>query len=194
MKSFLSMFVACALALAVVLFVHDVFVAQPREARVLAAQQAALDAAATAGFSGQREEAAKVADALNASIDRSIGNARDAMARDAAAADTRARIADGLNRAAMFKLAVAETYMSTGRWPQQASDAGLGAPEDYAAGAVAGIALGADGVVTIRYTAVVADAAAIRLIPSARADMGSVDWRCEADGFADKSLLPTVCR
>lgn len=194
MKSFLSMFVACALALAVVLSLHEVLIAQPREARLLAAQQAALDAAASAGFPGQREEAAQVAQALDASIDRSISNARDALARDAAAADARGRIADGLNRASMFKLAVAETYMSMGRWPQQASDAGLGAPADYAAGAVAGIALGADGVVTIEYTALVAEGATIRLIPSARADMGSIEWRCEAEGFADPSLLPAVCR
>lgn len=194
MKTFLSSFAACMLAAALVLLAYDVLVAQPRERALQASLQAVLDSPGEDHVARRLEQAAQVADALDASVDRSIANARDAMAREAAIADTRGRIAEGLTRAAGFKLAVAETYMTQGSWPLQAADAGLAAPDMYAVGAVSAIALEQDGVVVIRYNATIAPEAQIRLIPRARADIGSVDWRCEASGFPDKSLLPATCR
>ena len=190
MKMFLSTFAACVLAAAIALPAYDVLVAQPRE-RTL---QAALESSNEDSFARRREQAAQVADALDASVDRSIANARDALAREAAIADARGRIAEGLTRAAGVKLAVAETYMNQGSWPLQAADAGLAAPDMYAVGAVSAIALEHDGVVVIRYNDTIAPDAQIRLIPRARADIGSIDWRCEASGFPDRSLLPATCR
>jgi hypothetical protein len=135
-----------------------------------------------------------VAAQLDESLARSISSAREAMARDVAEADARARLADGLTRASAFKLAVTETYMTLGRWPQHAAEAGLSEPRSYAAGAVGAIALEPDGVIEIRYTDAVAAGAVIRLLPTARVDMGSVNWRCEAENFPDRSVLPTTCR
>lgn len=194
MKTFLPMFAASALAVVVALLTYDILVAQPREARMQAAQQAALDAAADAGLAGAREQAAQVASELDASVNRTVANARDAMASEASAVDMRGRIVEGLNRASMVKLAVAESYMNYGRWPLDATEAGLGTPESYAVGAVTAIALGTEGVITIRYNDLVAPGAQIRLIPRAQPDIGSIDWRCEAEAITDQNLLPIACR
>lgn len=194
MKTFLSMFAASMLAALLALVTYDVFVAQPREQRLLAAQRALAPAPEDAILARRREQAAEVAQALDASVGRSIAGAREAMAREAASVETRSRIADGLARASMFKLAVAETYMSQGRWPLHAADAGLGDPENYAGGAVAAIALESEGRVVVRYVDEIAPGAVVRLVPQVRAGIGSIDWRCEAEGFPDRSTLPPDCR
>lgn len=194
MKTFLSMFAASTLAALFALITYDVFVAQPRERRMQAAQQAFLQASGETGLARRREEAAEVAQELEASVDRTLAGAREAMARDAASVDSRGRIAEGLMRASMFKLAVAETWMSQGRWPHHAAEAGLGDPESYAGGAVAAIALESEGAIMIRYSDEIAPAATMRLLPQVRGGTGSVDWRCEAEGFPDRSVLPAACR
>lgn len=194
MKPFLTMFAASALAMIGALFAYDLFVAQPRDARQQATIRQALETAGEAGLAGRREEAAAVADELQASVDRTIANARNAMAQDAAATDLRARIAEGLNRASMAKLAVAESYMSFGRWPNDAKEAGLGAPESYAVGAVTGVELAAEGTVVVRYADSIAPGALVRLIPTAHSDSGVINWRCEPEGFPDTGVLPSGCR
>jgi hypothetical protein len=184
MKMFLSIFAAGVLAAVVALLGYDVFVAQPREQRMLERQQVALEAAADAGLAGSREQAAEVASELDASAKRSVAAVREAMAAEASAVELRGRIAEGLARASMVKLAVAESYMNSG----------IAAPESYAVGAVAAIAMEADGVVAIRYTDLVAPGAQIRLTPTFDAEIGSIDWRCDAEGFPDSGALPLSCR
>ena len=131
---------------------------------------------------------------LEASVERSIDTARDAMAREAASQDQRATIAAGLTRAAMHKLAVAESYMTMGRWPTSPAEIGVQSAESYAGQGLRGIALEGDGVVAVRYDDAFGTEAMIRLIPTAKLDIGSIEWRCVGSGFSDASLLPATCR
>lgn len=194
MKGFVSTFGASALAMLLALAAYEVLVAQPRERRLEAALQEAIDGAGEAALAGRREAAAQVADELAASVDRSIATARDAMANEARMTEIRGRIADGLARASTFKLAVVEHYMSMARWPGSVAEVGLAEPAQYATAAVREIALGAEGVVAIRYSDAVAAGAEIVLAPTFRESTGMIEWRCEATGFPDRSLLPATCR
>ena len=109
----------------------------------------------------------------------------------------RAKVSEGMNLAAASKLAVAETYASTGRFPTTAQTSyGLPAANTIKGNNVSQIET-ASGKVTITYSVDPAIASKT-LILSATTSGGSVSWTCKGGTLytttADRKYLPSNCR
>jgi hypothetical protein len=195
MRPFLAALAGSLLGVVVAMFVHDVYVARPRDARLLdSVRQIVTDGAvAWPTADAQREKAKEIAKELDASVARSVDGAREALSIEASLIDLRAQVTEGLTLASMHKLALTETYLSNGRWPVDAEEAGLQSAESYASNAVKSIAVEEGGAILIRYTHPFADSASIRLTHTER-HPGRVDWACRAEGFDDPIVLPAACR
>jgi type IV pilus assembly protein PilA len=106
----------------------------------------------------------------------------------------RSKISEGLNLAAAAKLAVAETYDSTGRYvTADNASYGLPQPGSITGTYVTSIGVGTSGVITIQYFNVkptVVDGKTITLNPTATE--GSMKWACTS-GIQSK-YLPANCR
>lgn len=178
MKQFAITLAAALIGVLAALLLYDRFVVQPRTAEHLDA----LTKAAEVNLAKAHTEADKIATNLDASIDRSVSGAREAMDAQATEQDKRRLAADALNRAAMFKVALSEYYMSTGKWPASAQEAGLGTAESFAGGAVSRIDVGANGMVVITLNDTLAVGAKIRLTPDANPQSGMINWRCNTEG------------
>ena len=195
MKNFLPTFLAVLVAAGLALFVYDRFVLAPR--------LEAVSKAAQVNLAGAREQARDIATELDASVQRSVAGARSAFHEQAAAEDARraeleqqgetmrrtAQAADALARARVIKVAVAEHYMVTGRWPTRTTDIGLGLPTDFAGGPVASIQLEPEGVITIQLKPSVAVGAKLRLVPRVMAS-GEIEWGCLAKRYAAAQRVP----
>jgi hypothetical protein len=195
MRQFLTAAAGSLLGMAVAMLVYDVYIARPREARLLEGVRTIVAEGSIAWPAGdaQREQAKQIAKELDASVTRSVEGAREALAQEAALMDRRARIADGLTRAQLHKISVAEGYQVAAAWPSTAQEIGLAPAESYAANSVSGIALEPQGRIAIHYGDPFPAGAVIRLTPALR-DTGIIEWSCRADGFDDRSLLPSQCR
>lgn len=195
MKTLLISVVGSLLGLLLGLLAYDHFIAQPREARLLASMHAMFEDAAKAwpDVNAQREEAVRIAAELDASVGRSLDGARQVLDNEAAAVEQRAALANGLMRASLPKVMLAEHYMSMGTWPTTASELGLSEAHTRAAGAVRSIALGTEGTLEIVYGSPLPDGTTLRLQPVVD-EVGGFEWRCEASGLDDRSLLPLQCR
>ena len=102
----------------------------------------------------------------------------------------RAKVSEGLNLAAAPKLAVSEYQQSNGDFPDTSASAGY---DTVATTIVSGIAIGADGVITITYadpTEINGDT--ITLTPATVAG-GAVTWSCRA-GTLEPKYTPSSCR
>jgi Pilin (bacterial filament) len=187
MKQFFLTLAAVLIGGFLALLGYDHFVVKPRGT---AAAQA--DAAATAqtphnpqvDLDQARSEAREVAAEVEASVQRSVEGAREAMDAQAKEMDRRGLVLDAASRATMFRVALTEYYQSNGRWPRDADEAGLPSPGESRGGAVSGIALGAEGVVTVKLDERFSSGSAIVLRPTANAASGIVDWNCEVAGDA----------
>ena len=108
----------------------------------------------------------------------------------------RTKVSEGLNLAAGAKASVSETILSTGTVPANNADAGLVSATSIRGNNVSGVAVGANGVITITYSddANIQDAT-VTLNPST-ASGGSVVWTCEATGgtAVENRYLPANCR
>ena len=198
MKNFLPTFLAVLVAAGLALFVYDRFVLAPRLEKVSQAAQVNLADA--------REQANQIATELDASVERSVADAKAAFDEQTQAEDARraelekqaeqmratAQAADALARASVVKVALVEYYMNTGQWPTRTTDIGMGRPEDFAGGPVASITLEPEGVIAIRLKPEVAVGAHLRLVPRV-ARSGMVDWSCRASNYAAAERLP-ACR
>jgi hypothetical protein len=198
MKNFLPTFLAVLVAAGLALFVYDRFVLAPRLEKVSEAAQVNLADA--------REQANQIATELDASVERSVADAKTAFDEQAKAEDERraelekqaeqmkatAQAADALARASVVKVALVEYYMSMGQWPTRTTDIGMGQPEDFAGGPVAAISLEPEGVIAIRIKPEVAVGAQLRLVPRV-ARSGMVDWSCRVSNYAPAERLP-ACR
>ena len=109
----------------------------------------------------------------------------------------RTKISEGLNMAGAAKLAVAETYDSTGDMPDGNTTAGLPSATDITGTYVSGIEVGAatPGVIDITYNTSVggnpsADLTVMTLTPST--SEGSMMWDCTGN-MANK-YKPANCR
>lgn len=195
MKTFLTGVIGGLLGLLLGLLAYDHFIAQPREARLLASMHAMFEDASKAwpDVNAQREEAVRIAAELEASVARSVEGAREALAGEAAAGEKRTAIADGLARASALKLVLTEHYLSMGAWPTTADEVGMSEQAMQGSGTLKAISIGPKGTLEISYASPLPAAATIQLIPSAHPS-GSIEWRCEATGFDDRSLLPAQCR
>lgn len=101
----------------------------------------------------------------------------------------RARVTEGLEMASAAKLAVAETTMSTGALPSNQTSTGYVTPA--ATTNVSSIIIGADGIITITYSAIV-DGGTIILTPSLTIN-GDITWDCTA-GSLPLKYRPSSCR
>ena len=109
----------------------------------------------------------------------------------------RSKVSEGLNMAGAAKLAVAETYDSTGDMPDGNTTAGLPSATDITGTYVSGIEVGAatPGVIDITYNTSVggnpsADLTVMTLTPST--SEGSMMWVCT--GSMANKYKPANCR
>jgi hypothetical protein len=174
MKPDLATVATSVLASLVLLVVYDLYVAQPRfRAGVPTAIVAPAEPPSVL---------ARVADAVDERLD---GEAL------VAAGEEGTDLAEALSRASMHKVAIAEYYLSMGKWPDGPEAAGLLPAEQYGGRGVHGIRVEPDGVIVIALDPDARDAVILR--GSAEAN-GSIYWRCEARGAAAEMLLPGSCR
>ena len=185
LRGFIAGFLGAVVGVALVLFAYDRFVVQPREAEQ--ARAAAVDLAEG------RADAEGIADQLDASVDRSVDRARSAF--DALAGDQdKARLAnEALQRGAMYRVALAEFYMSRAAWPASAEEAGLPTFDAATGGAVRAIDLGAQGVVTITLREPFGEGSRFVLKPTAGSD-GMLQWRCRSEGDAELRRFAPSCK
>jgi type IV pilus assembly protein PilA len=101
----------------------------------------------------------------------------------------RARVTEGLNLASSAKMAVSETAISNNALP--ADQAATGYVSPAATSNVSSIAIAANGVTTITYTAA-AGGGTIVLTPTLTAN-GDVTWTCDQGTLLDK-YRPASCR
>jgi hypothetical protein len=195
-------FVTVTLAVVLALFAYDHFIVAPRLAEFGESERVSLAEA--------RDEATRIAEELDASVDRSVNDAQVALDAQAAEVDARraadaqrvaeeiakyrgnAQAAEVLSRASMLKTALAEYWMSMGEWPKDMAAIGMGAPDDFAGGPVARIDLEPNGVIAVRTTDAVAKGGIVRLIPEAR-PTGMIEWSCRATNYPAMATIET-CR
>lgn len=101
----------------------------------------------------------------------------------------RARVTEGLNLAASAKLAVSETTITRNALP--ATQAATGYVSPAATPNVTSIAVGANGIITITYTAA-AGGGTIIMTPTLQAN-GDVTWVCTGGTLLSK-YRPASCR
>ncbi len=193
MKQFLITLMAVLIGGFLALLGYDHFIVKPREAA--AAEKAATEmpksVPAPVDLSQARAEAKQVADEVEASVQRSVDSAREAMQTQAKDADRRAMVAEAITKATMFRASITEHYQTQGRWPCNSDDAGLPPPEEMRGPGVASIAIGERGAVIVTLDASLAANSTIVLRPIAKTSTGMIDWRCELTGDPSlKTMLP----
>ncbi|MEZ5542467.1 MAG: pilin [Pseudomonadota bacterium] len=110
----------------------------------------------------------------------------------------RAKVGEGLNLAGAAKLAVSETYDSTGNFPTSQAQAGLPSAASITGAYVSSVTLAANtGVITIGFKNNLggnptANATNIDLIPNTNA--GSVEWDCTFGNGTSGSQTPQKYR
>jgi len=195
MKQFILTLVAVLIGGFMALMGYDRFVVEPREAATAKAEAAALaeaQAKSQPDLRRARTEAKEVAAEVEASVQRSVDNARQTMDAQAAEMNQRGLVSDAVQRAAMFRAALTEYYLTNGRWPTDADEAGLPSPSEMRGGAVRTVTIGAQGAVTIALDDRFGAGSVIVLKPDANAASGIVDWNCEVKG--DRALKQAMPR
>ncbi len=185
MKQFVITLIAVLVGGFLALLGYDRLVIQPRNAAASKTEsdvKAQTPPGAQVDLDQARADAQQVAAEVEASVQRSVSGAREAMDAQATDMDRRALVGDAVSRATMFRVSLTEYYQSNGRWPRDADEAGLPAPSEMRGGGVRGITLGAQGVVTVTMDERFAAGSAIVLRPSANTASGMVEWACEVKG------------
>jgi len=105
---------------------------------------------------------------------------------------SRARVTEGITLASGAKVAVTETFVSTGTLPATNASAGLGT---ISSNEVSSLLVGAAGVITVTFTNFAAVGGAvsggtITLTPGT--GTGSVTWNCNTT--LDPAIVPATCR
>lgn len=195
MKQFALTLVAVLIGGFLALLGYDRFVVKPREAATTAKAEAealvSAHAAAQLDLGKARSEARAVAAEVEASVQRSVDNARQTMDAQAAEMNQRGLVADAVQRATMFRVSLTEYYQVNGRWPSDADEAGLPSPSEMRGGAVRTVTVGVQGMVTIALDDRFGAGSVIVLKPDANAASGIVDWNCEVKGDpALKQAMP----
>ena len=101
----------------------------------------------------------------------------------------RARVAEGFSLVSTAQIAVAETTMVNNALPLTQAATGYVSPS--ATANVSGIAIAANGVITITYTAA-AGGGTIVVTPTLQAN-GDITWNCTGGTLLDK-YRPATCR
>ena len=104
----------------------------------------------------------------------------------------RTKVSEGINLAGASKLAVAETYSSTGRMPANQDSYGLPAANTINGKYVTSVGT-SNGVITITYSAAEPKISGNTLTLSASTTAGAVQWKCKHGTVATK-FVPAECR
>ena len=108
----------------------------------------------------------------------------------------RSKVSEGLNLAGAAKLAVSETYDSTGSYPAAMASYGLPSAALSINGTyVASIGVSGSGLITITYRSNLggtADAGTLLLTPTPNA--GAMVWSCSGTGTMPNKYRPANCR
>lgn len=111
----------------------------------------------------------------------------------------RARVSEGLALAGTAKMAVSETRLSEGTWPNNNTEAG--AFRTVSSAYVDSIGIETDGIIRITFSSSTAlDAAASGDVILTPSFITAVEWSCNGnkgfgnDGSVPKSFLPASCR
>jgi type IV pilus assembly protein PilA len=106
----------------------------------------------------------------------------------------RAKVSEGINLAGGAKLAVAETYSSTGVMVASNVSAGLPADTTINGKYVSGVAVGTGGLITISYTGAEPKLSGATLLLSPTTAAGSIKWKCKKGAVIQDRYLPSECR
>ena len=107
----------------------------------------------------------------------------------------RAQVSEGINLASGAKAAIAEYFMDSGNLPGSNAEAGLEASANILGNYVTGVAVSANGVVTVTYggqanTQINGDTLTLTPVTNA----GSVQWTCAAGAAMLPKHVPSACR
>ncbi len=104
----------------------------------------------------------------------------------------RSHVSEGLSLAGAAKLGVTEYYADRGGWPSSNTDVGLAT--SITGNAVTGVAVGANGLITITFNEKVESGKKLVIRPTDAG--GSVKWTCGASSDTDvnQKYLPATCR
>ena len=113
----------------------------------------------------------------------------------------RARVSEGLVLASGIKTDVVEYYSSHGKWPSSITDLGRDIFEYTSGNSTLNITVSPNGVITIIYFKLSANAGQARLWLIPKNDNGSITWKCTANNplaaatvSMPKQFLPAECR
>jgi hypothetical protein len=183
MKQFILTLIAVLVGGFLALLAYDRFVVAPREAEAVRAAAAERERQRVEpDLREAQQQAREIAGEVEASVERSLGRAREGLDAQAKDIDRRGLILDAVQRATMFRVALTEFHQTNGRWPVDADDAGLPAPEEMRGGAVRSVEIGRGGTVTIALDANFAPDSRIVLEPRVAEAGGHIDWRCRVSG------------
>ena len=193
MKQFILTLIAVLVGGFLALLAYDRFVVAPREAEAMRVAAAERERQRVEPDLRQaQQQAREIAGEVEASVERSLDRAREGLDAQAKEVDRRGLILDAVQRATMFRVALTEFHQTNGRWPVDADDAGLPAPEEMRGGAVRSVEIGRGGTVTIALDANFAPDSRIVLEPRVGDAGGQIDWRCRVSG--DRLLKQTLPR
>lgn len=183
MKQLVVSLIGTLLGVGLALMLYDSLIVQPREEK--RAEAATLD------LSQAAEEAKKIAQSVDASVKQSIDSAQQAFEAQAADQNKRRMAAEAIAQTQSYKVALTESFMSNGKWPAKASDAGLPQSNAKAGGAIRDISVDERGAITVAFDGNFAEGALVQLVPQADPDTYQVRWRCRTSGDPDlKRYLP----
>jgi len=104
----------------------------------------------------------------------------------------RAQVSEGLSLASGAKTAVAEFYQDSGAWPNNNTEAGLGAPATIFGKYTTGVQV-APQTITVTYGNEANANLAGNLILNAVDNVGAIEWDCDTSTVQAK-WLPAACR
>ncbi len=185
LRPFVLGFTGAVVGVALMLFAYDRFVAQPREAagaaiRELRDARGPRVTPEPAADSPPPDAERPPDDSLATAVAEGAGRAGSALANLVGGGKTElAR--EALAHAGMYKVAISEVYVSNGRWPANAEEAGLPPFDATTGGAVGAIAVREQGVIVLELREPFAQGSRLVLTPSAGSDY-SIRWTCRGEG------------
>ncbi len=186
MKQFAITAIAVLLGGLASLFLYDRFIVQPREKTLQQKETSAT-------LERARAEGKDIAAGIDASVQKSVADAKATFDAQAALMSESAMMGDAITRGAMFKVALTEYYQTEGKWPKDNAALGLAKPDSYAGGAVTAIGIGAQGVVHIALNDKFGTGAAIKLVPVANTQTVQLNWHCETENSEKLATTLTAC-
>jgi hypothetical protein len=152
----------------------------------LAEEQARLEQTASQ-LSESARQAQQRASALQESIDDSRRYEQESLQR----ANRIRELSNGLGAASSVKVAMAEYFMTMGKWPVSNQEMGMPAPDSYKSGALRSIGAEADGKVKLVFGS--AETQQRLWLHASANPAGAISWRCVTPDIADITQLVAGC-